>query len=353
MYRTSAAALVVFAALVVTVLVAILVTVSSVPKIDRVASRPAVTHPIDVVYTWVDGSDPEWKRIKRRYEDEDTSPDMLGTSVRFNTHAQSPDLELRTSIESVLRHMPWVQTIHVVTMRPQIPPCLAQGGRLRALVISRRVRIVHHDQMWGADLACLPVFNSRAIESNLHRIPGLSEHFLYFNDDMMVARPCTPEMFFCDDGGRSRPIQRGSWVPGRFMEMFHVNHCQTMAHQSRMLNAHAYFQPAHVAIALTKSILVECEAAFPAEFARARCKRFRGKNQVVAHFLAANHALRNRTAVLLRRDPVRVYVMNYSIQLFSRIAGVIGDAHLVCINDVPTEHQKRVIRALRRAIHLD
>ena len=42
----------------------------------------------------------------------------------------------------------------------------------------------------------LPVFNSRAIEINLHRIPGLAEQFVYFNDDMFITKPVTKEDFF-------------------------------------------------------------------------------------------------------------------------------------------------------------
>ena len=34
----------------------------------------------------------------------------------------------------------------------------------------------------------LPTFNSHVIEANLHKIPNLSEHFIYFNDDVFVAK---------------------------------------------------------------------------------------------------------------------------------------------------------------------
>ena len=34
----------------------------------------------------------------------------------------------------------------------------------------------------------LPTYNSAAIELNLHRIEGLSENYLYFNDDVYLIR---------------------------------------------------------------------------------------------------------------------------------------------------------------------
>ena len=42
----------------------------------------------------------------------------------------------------------------------------------------------------------LPTYNSHTIELNLHRIPGLSENFVYFNDDVFLIRPVTPQHFF-------------------------------------------------------------------------------------------------------------------------------------------------------------
>jgi len=38
----------------------------------------------------------------------------------------------------------------------------------------------------------LPLFNSQALECWLDRIPGLSERFLYFCDDMFIGRPLSP-----------------------------------------------------------------------------------------------------------------------------------------------------------------
>ena len=42
----------------------------------------------------------------------------------------------------------------------------------------------------------LPTFNSHAIELHMHKIKGLSEHFVYFNDDMILNAPVAPEYYF-------------------------------------------------------------------------------------------------------------------------------------------------------------
>jgi len=57
-----------------------------------------------------------------------------------------------------------------------------------------KLNIVKHEDFLNKDY--LPVFNSRAIEINLHRIPGLAEQFIYFNDDMFITKPVKKSDFF-------------------------------------------------------------------------------------------------------------------------------------------------------------
>jgi hypothetical protein len=59
--------------------------------------------------------------------------------------------------------------------------------------------MVSHREVFGGT-GRLPTFNSHAIESRLHRIPGLSEHFLYLNDDVFLGRPVAPGLFFTPGG---------------------------------------------------------------------------------------------------------------------------------------------------------
>ncbi|MGC5083508.1 capsule biosynthesis protein CapC, partial [Escherichia coli] len=62
-----------------------------------------------------------------------------------------------------------------------------------------KVTIVRSEEFF-ADPSVLPTHNSHAVEAQLHRIPGLAEHFLYSNDDMFFGRPVTPELFFSGAG---------------------------------------------------------------------------------------------------------------------------------------------------------
>src|SRR5690606_34630446 len=102
---------------------------------------------------------------------------------RFRTHD-----ELRYSLRSLARYLPWVRSVYVVTAG-QVPDWLRPDDRLR---------VVDHREILPAE--ALPTFNSQVIEAHLHRVDGLAEHFIYFNDDFFVARPLTKEHFFEPNG---------------------------------------------------------------------------------------------------------------------------------------------------------
>jgi hypothetical protein len=81
-------------------------------------------------------------------------------------------------MRAIYMHAPWVRFIYLVTAS-QLPNWLNASHP--------RVRIVNHAALFP-DPTHLPTFNSLAIESVLHRIPGLSEYFLYFNNDGTAGR---------------------------------------------------------------------------------------------------------------------------------------------------------------------
>ena len=86
---------------------------------------------------------------------------------------------------SIEQCAPWVNRIYFVT-NGQLPEWLN-------LEAEKLVHVRHSDYM---PEEYLPTFNVNPIELNLHRIPGLSEHFVYFNDDLFLLKPVGPEYFF-------------------------------------------------------------------------------------------------------------------------------------------------------------
>ena len=130
---------------------------------------------IDLVIAWVDGSDPAWQAEKGKYAaPEGDSP------ARYRDTGL-----LKYWFRSVEAFAPWARRIWFVTWG-HLPPFLQPDHP--------RLRVIRHEEFIPAEY--LPTFNSHTIELNLHRIPELSEHFIYFNDDMFLLRPTEPEDFF-------------------------------------------------------------------------------------------------------------------------------------------------------------
>ncbi len=144
---------------------------------------------VDAVYTWVDGSDPAWRA--RKAQALRANPWVTGGSAHTaNSSRFACREELRYSLRSLHCFAPWIRRVFLVT-----------DGQLPAWLDTAHPNLipVRHAEIFGSS-GRLPTFNSHAIESRLHRIPGLAEHFLYLNDDVFLGRPVSPRLFFSPGG---------------------------------------------------------------------------------------------------------------------------------------------------------
>lgn len=148
-----------------------------------------VDFPIDMVYLWVDGSDPEWQATFTKYYPK--------ASVK-NSRYTSAD-ELKYALRSVERFAPWINRVWLVT-NGQVPKWLTK--------YHPKLTLVTHEQI--IDKKYLPTFNSQAIECNIHKIDGMAECFLYGNDDMLFGAPVYPSDFFTANGKAIMRFSGGS-----------------------------------------------------------------------------------------------------------------------------------------------
>ena len=156
----------------------------------RLLAEPALGEhrfPVDVVYTWVDGTDPSWQAA-RDARLAAVPAELQAALGRKESSGRSRFVaghdELRYSLRSVHLFAPWVRRIHLVTA----------GQRPQWLVGHPQVTVVDHAEILPG--SALPTFNSHAIETALHAIPDLAEHWVYLNDDMFLGRPLQPHHFF-------------------------------------------------------------------------------------------------------------------------------------------------------------
>lgn len=132
---------------------------------------------IDFVLPWVDGADTKWQAKRQRYVTETTTG---ATSNRFRDYGT-----LKYWFRAVACYAPWVHHIYLVT----------DNQRPDFLDLSHpKLTIVDHRHF--IPRAYLPTFNSNTIELNLHRISGLADQFVLFNDDLFLNTPLKPDFFF-------------------------------------------------------------------------------------------------------------------------------------------------------------
>ena len=139
-------------------------------------------YPIDFVLLWVDGSDPQWLAEKNRWLVQ-AGKDPINLDAGANRYRDWDNL--RYWFRAVETYAPWVNRVHFVTCG-QKPEWLNPDAP--------KLHLVNHRDFIPQEF--LPTFSSHPIELNLHRIPGLADHFVYFNDDMFVAGPTDPKDFF-------------------------------------------------------------------------------------------------------------------------------------------------------------
>jgi hypothetical protein len=252
--------------------------------------------PIDIVYTWVDGADPSWQEAFRATAgDNGRGVDEVALDpARYRSRD-----ELRYSLRSVWAFCGWARRIHIVTAG-QVPDWLVEDDR---------IRVVDHSEILPAD--ALPTFNSHAMESALHHIDGLAEHFIYFNDDMLVGRSLRPEDFFTSNG-LARVFQGGARVPG--VEDDDTLAVDTAARRGRELLRERFGRvvadkPYHSPYPLRRSVLEEIEAEFPDVVKRTSHSRFRSPTDLsIAASFAQHYAVATGKAVFGEIDTEYVHV---------------------------------------------
>lgn len=206
------------------------------------------------------------------------------------------------------------------------------------------IQVVDHKEIFS-DPTALPVFNSHAIETQLHHIPGLSERYLYLNDDFFFARPTTAGQFFHGNGIAKlpfSPFQIGLGVP----------HPDEPAPNSAGKNVRELLLQTHRRFTVNKfkhtpqpqllSVMKELEERFADEVARTSRSRFRSTGDI-----AMTASLHHHYAYLTGRGVPGAYKLRYvdigKPDLSAALDGLrLGHSYdFFCLNDVNTAEADR------------
>lgn len=283
-----------------------------------------VRFPIDVVYTWVDGDDPTWqeKRSSLQAEIDGVAYHSEAThSARFTSRD-----ELLYSLRSLEAYAPWVNHVFLVT----------DNQRPNWLADTQRITIVDHREIF--DPGDLPTFNSNAIISRLHHIPGLSEHFIYMNDDVMLGQPLSPNDFFTPSGiarvstsNNRRPFGQPSITDEPHINL--TRNIRTLLEREFGVTVSRAIK--HTPHPLIKSVMYEMEDKFENAFYQTWSSRFRHHQDIVAD------QLHHYYAQIVGKAVPGSLTYNYINILDDRYAAVMHETinrrhrQAICVNEAP------------------
>jgi hypothetical protein len=231
---------------------------------------------IDWVFTWVNGLDPDWQEMYKKYAPE------VQTDASDGSRFEHRD-DLMFALRSLDEYAPWIRRIHVVSNCK--PPTWLN-------VDSPKINWVWHEDLFDAE--DLPTFSSHAIETTLHRIPGLAEHFVYSNDDFYLARRACPEDFFASNGTCLTKFEGWGTVNGEVVEG-DPDYLNAARNSGKLLLDDFGGWPVslhtHSPQSLRVSVLEEMEGRYGEDFRRTRSSRFRSSSDIaVSGFLFHHYA---------------------------------------------------------------
>ncbi|MEY9993133.1 hypothetical protein ABIE67_005165 [Streptomyces sp. V4I8] len=290
-----------------------------------------VTFPVDVVYTWVDGEEPAMRAKRARYQERGITEilDKETNASRYTSHD-----ELKYSLRSLVMYADFVRHIYIVTdgQKPHWLDDRAEG-----------ITVVDHHDIFPPDV--LPVFNSHAIETRLHHIPGLSEHYLYFNDDVFVGRRVTAEHFFHGSGLMKIPVSPLKIGVGK-------PHAEETATNSASKNVRRLLLEKfgrmttnnfmHTPLPQRAETLRALEELFPEDIARTTASRFRSPQDI-----AMTAPLLYQYALMTGRGVPGKYSFRYvnisRLDAESRLADLRRNRRFdfFCLNDVDMQPDER------------
>jgi Stealth protein CR2, conserved region 2/Stealth protein CR1, conserved region 1 len=310
---------------------------------------------IDIVYLWVDGNDPEWRAKRHRAAKTLSASSRTDMAVYGNVEGRFRDNdELRYSLRALEKYFPDHGHVYIVT-DDQTPRWLQQH---------RGVTVIDHRVLIPPEH--LPTFDSGNIESYIHRIPGLSERFFYFNDDVFFGAPVNINDWFwkggvytawSDDAAvRDGPMQldatsleNGCRVSAKWL-LEHASDVGRLPHYQ-----HTPRTFAHAPRPLLKSLLANLEVKAAGLFAGVRNTQFRtwDKPTIVSDFVL-RWALAHGAARL--KDYPHRYVSNGDADTTLALQSLevdLGELGFFCINDTTDDAHRHDPRLTQVRIALE
>lgn len=286
--------------------------------------------PIDIVYTWVSDSDPEWLRKKSYYSGES----IQNQDTRFIDYEQ-----LRYSLRSVAAYAKFIRKIFIVTDH-QIPYWLDTDHD--------KIVMINHDDICN-DKTSLPVFNSVAIESWIHKIEGLSDNFIYANDDYFFGSPVSKQHFIHPNGVAKLFLEP---IPNAYGEVFADSEPTT---QLSLFTAQCFYEkfnkwpslwPLHAPMIKNIHIIEKMIDLFQKQIDKTSRSRFRETETISPLYLMSSYFAYSEGKSVV--SSIRYeYISSDDPNLDSKLSNLLlkikeGKCEVFCLNDHRTITEEQI-----------
>lgn len=284
---------------------------------------------VDYVFPYVNNNDSVWRKCFIDY----CKRIHRGDKLRSIDGERYEDLGLLPYlIECLNKNLPWIRKIHIiVSNKEQLPKSIRENPKVNM--------VLHTDIMPSS---VLPTFNSTTIEMYLRRVPDLTEHFIYGNDDMFPISKLEPEDFFSEDGLSIKSNVRINDTLNNQFRYVCLNNTLTVAKCFNLktgLAENEYFRPMHGVTPMLKShcwLVVETCGKDIFKYVDA----FRTEKQHNQYIYPVYEKLTNNC---LDSEIMFKYV-SYKNTLDEIINAILDEnIQIICINDTPGAYRQDIL----------
>lgn len=306
---------------------------------------------LDIVIAWVDGNDAELQRKRQHY---------LGqVEVQTEATRYANNNEIYYNIASILKYVPYVRHIYVVT--DQQKPLWLDEFEQQGLAVKDQIKIIDHQVLFAGHQQYLPTFNSLSIEMMLWNIPDISPYFLYLNDDFFFNAPSITEDFVQDDKVKiyghwqsnktlKLKFKWRDWLNRQVKKTPKAKYTMAQMLSADIIGLDRYFEIHHRPHVIAQQELAAFFKANPELLIEQITPRFRSFYQLLPVGLSNHLSIQTKQAILLP-DVQIAYLKNAEgIDLFKQALGRI-DIPYGCVQSLDQflpEQRQRVINALNK-----
>lgn len=263
-------------------------------------------YPVDAVITWVDGGDKNHQKKMLPY---------VKDIKKINRNRYDQVEEIKYTVDSILKFATFIQKIFIVTDE-QTPSFLKSNVKKYTNVV-----IIDHKIIFEEKEEFLPTFNSRSIETNLFKIPKLSEHFVYFNDDMFLIKETNLNDFFINGlpvlRGKWNSLQEDRWLKNVFYKLpdkTRANHRKGQELGAKILRFKKFYKFSHTPYPLRRSTFINFFKENGNLETQNSKYKFRHYKQFIPQSLINHIEIKNKTCVLKKNHKL-VFIQNYKKNL--------------------------------------